>query len=343
MRRQTSTEATTHRYPLNDIWDKSGVGIAVLNDRMQYEAVNSQLAHMHGIPAENHVGRHLREIIGDVALQVEPAIHRAFHAGRPVLNIQCSGVFPSAPEPVPSKSWVVSYFPARDHTGAVKRVGAIVVEVEPEEIPAGHQLHEQPGEVPPRGEVLRSWKEIANYVHTCVKTVQRWEQLFGLPIHRLIESKGSVVFAMRAEIDGWMQSRSRSGRSPASSGEMEAAFAYSPVPALVIDDDRLIVQANIAAVEMVQTARKDLIGRKLDSLAWGEKPDKLDYEWNLFLNTGRSSGIRKLKRSEDTPVSVEYIARKAARGINLITFMVVRNESASERGFVQAETPRFHT
>lgn len=325
MRRQTNPETVTRLHPFNDIWDKSGVGVAVLNDRMEYEAVNPWLARMHGIPAENHVGRHFREIIGEIAPQVEAAIRRAFRAGRPVLNIQCSATFPSGPEKVQSRRLVVSYFPSRDHTGAVKRVGAIVVEVGPdEEIPAGYQLHEQ-GETAQRGEVLRSWKEIANYVQTCVKTVQRWEQLFGLPVHRLAASKGSVVYAMRAEIDGWMQSRSRSGRSAASSGEIEAAFAYSPVPSIVTDDNRVIVQANIAALEMVQTARENLIGRRLDSLAWDEKPDHFDYEWNLFLNTGLSSGIRKLRRSDDTRFSVEYIARKAAQGVNLITFMVVRN------------------
>lgn len=341
MRRQTNPQAMTRLHPFNDIWDKSGVGVAVLNDRMEYEAVNPWLARMHGISAENHVGRHFREIIGEIAPQVEAAIYRAFHDGRPVLNVQCSGMFPSASETMPGKRLVVSYFPSRDHTGAVKRVGAIIVEVQPdEEIPAGNELHEH-GEAAEKGEVLRSWKEIANYVQTCVKTVQRWEQLFGLPIHRLNASKGSVVYAMRAEIDGWMQSRSRSARSPASSGELEAAFTYSPVPSLVTDDNRVIIQANIAALEMVQAAREQLIGRRLDSLAWDEKPD-FDREWKLFLDAGRGAGIGTFKRSDGTPFSIEYVIKKAAAEVNVITFMVVRNVS-SEKEFSQAESLRFHT
>ena len=32
--------------------------------------------------------------------------------------------------------------------------------------------------------VLNSWKEIASYLGRSVRTVQRWEREFGLPVHR---------------------------------------------------------------------------------------------------------------------------------------------------------------
>jgi hypothetical protein len=42
---------------------------------------------------------------------------------------------------------------------------------------------------------------------TCVKTVQRWEKTHALPVRRVTEARGAVVFAFRSEIDVWMQSR----------------------------------------------------------------------------------------------------------------------------------------
>src|SRR5580692_5468714 len=48
---------------------------------------------------------------------------------------------------------------------------------------------------------LDSWKEIAGYLKRGVRTVQRWERVSGLPVHRL-DRQGSV-FAYKAELDGW--------------------------------------------------------------------------------------------------------------------------------------------
>lgn len=54
---------------------------------------------------------------------------------------------------------------------------------------------------------LTCWKDIANYLGKGVRTVQRWEQEFGLPIRR---PKGathkSPVSASRRDLDAWLDS-----------------------------------------------------------------------------------------------------------------------------------------
>ncbi len=54
---------------------------------------------------------------------------------------------------------------------------------------------------------LDSWKEIATYLGRGERTVQRWEREQGLPVHRLAHNKQGSVFAYRAELDAWWQSR----------------------------------------------------------------------------------------------------------------------------------------
>lgn len=49
--------------------------------------------------------------------------------------------------------------------------------------------------------VLTSWSEIADFAGRSVRTVQRWEEFYDLPVHR--NEKG--LFAYPAEIDEWMQ------------------------------------------------------------------------------------------------------------------------------------------
>jgi hypothetical protein len=54
-------------------------------------------------------------------------------------------------------------------------------------------------------EVLNSWKDISNYIGRGVRTVQRWEKDFGLPVRRPSGHLKSSVIAMRAEIDQWLK------------------------------------------------------------------------------------------------------------------------------------------
>jgi predicted DNA-binding transcriptional regulator AlpA len=60
-----------------------------------------------------------------------------------------------------------------------------------------------------RTEILRSWKEGTNYVGACDKTVQRWVSQYDFPIRRLDRRKGAVVFAFEAEVNDWLQMRTR--------------------------------------------------------------------------------------------------------------------------------------
>jgi TolB-like protein len=52
-------------------------------------------------------------------------------------------------------------------------------------------------------ETLDSWKAIAAYLHRDVRTVMRWEQGRGLPVHRIPGGGRPGVFALRSELDSW--------------------------------------------------------------------------------------------------------------------------------------------
>jgi TolB-like protein len=62
---------------------------------------------------------------------------------------------------------------------------------------------------------LGSWKAIAAYLDSSVRTVRRWERAEGLPVHRHMHHKLGRVFALRSELDTWRKTRAR-GPKPAS-------------------------------------------------------------------------------------------------------------------------------
>jgi TolB-like protein/Tfp pilus assembly protein PilF len=54
---------------------------------------------------------------------------------------------------------------------------------------------------------LDLWKEIASYLNRSEKTVRRWEEREGLPVHRLLHEKRGSVYAYTDELDAWWKSR----------------------------------------------------------------------------------------------------------------------------------------
>ncbi|OFW00469.1 MAG: hypothetical protein A3I61_05040 [Acidobacteria bacterium RIFCSPLOWO2_02_FULL_68_18] len=78
---------------------------------------------------------------------------------------------------------------------------------------------------------LDSWKEIAKYLRREVRTVIRWEQTRGLPVHRLPGGKSSRVFAYVDELERWLHNGGASksdvvpvpgaGAAPAAASQQE--------------------------------------------------------------------------------------------------------------------------
>jgi hypothetical protein len=54
---------------------------------------------------------------------------------------------------------------------------------------------------------LESWKQIAAYLNKSERTVRRWHELEGLPIHKHQHRQRGSVWAYRAELDQWFAGR----------------------------------------------------------------------------------------------------------------------------------------
>jgi PAS domain-containing protein len=320
----------------DEIWNKGGFGIAVLDNECRYQAINESLAQMHGISPEMHIGRGLKEVIGEVATQVEPALRRVFDTGTPVLNFTTGGRMPHR---LIGHRWVCNYFPIRNDSGEVVQVAAIVVERQPDDDaksiePTGEQL----GDTPPKGHILRSWKDIAAHMDTCVKTVQRWEHSYGLPVRRLAAIKGSVVFALKPEIDAWMLARTDQKQSVINEGNMHAVFTCFPAPALIIDDQRIIIHANTRALELIRVTKEELLGKNIENVEFSKTADYDLCECSLFQKSGKICGIRNFRRIDNTVFSAEYSMNRVAPGTNLVTFTVIHGDVAQREAiFFEAQ------
>jgi formate hydrogenlyase transcriptional activator len=107
-------------------FSSSSVGLSILDSDFRYLAVNNTLAETHGIPAPDHLGKTVRDILGDFADVIEPQLQRVFSTGEPVLNLDVSAIVASR---TGSGQWVANYFPIKDQSGTVTRIGLVVVEI----------------------------------------------------------------------------------------------------------------------------------------------------------------------------------------------------------------------
>jgi hypothetical protein len=52
--------------------------------------------------------------------------------------------------------------------------------------------------------ILNGWKDISSHIERCVRTAQRWELQFGMPVHRPASKRRTAVVAFAEELDMWL-------------------------------------------------------------------------------------------------------------------------------------------
>jgi hypothetical protein len=82
---------------------------------------------------------------------------------------------------------------------------AVLLPVERDLFMATQISQQTAGQAEAQTGVLSSWKDIAKYAGKGVRTVQRWEQQFGLPVRRPAGRSGkSTVLVYRSDLEEWM-------------------------------------------------------------------------------------------------------------------------------------------
>ncbi|MEB3827631.1 PAS domain S-box protein [Phormidium sp. CCY1219] len=79
---------------LNSLIDNSPLGIGILDHQMRYLQLNETLAEMHGISVAEHLGKAVREVLPELADNVEPALQYVLNTGESIVNVEISENMP---------------------------------------------------------------------------------------------------------------------------------------------------------------------------------------------------------------------------------------------------------
>ncbi len=109
------------------IYRAAPVGMSLGDANMQYVRINEQLAQINGMPAAAHIGLTIREVLPELADQLEPLYRHVMESGEPSINLEISGVVPS--QPGVERQWLLSYYPQKDAEERTIGVNSIVQEI----------------------------------------------------------------------------------------------------------------------------------------------------------------------------------------------------------------------
>jgi PAS domain S-box-containing protein len=112
---------------LDTLLASAPVAIGFWDRELRFIRLNDALAHLNGLPAKDHLGRTLAEVIPGLAATLEPLYRRVLDTGEPVVHEESTNV--SAKRPGEARHWLSSYYPVVDEEGETVGVGGMILEI----------------------------------------------------------------------------------------------------------------------------------------------------------------------------------------------------------------------
>jgi hypothetical protein len=190
------------------------------------------------------------------------------------------------------------------------------------------------------GQMLRSWKEIARHMGASVRTVQRWESEFQLPVRRIEARRGAVVFAFPAELESWLRVRTENQIPLVDDRYFRTVFMDSQFPSLVVDDVPLILAANFAAHDLVGPG-EPLLGENLHSILHSAEGLSAAASWAGFLRAGACFGHANLRDAEGHILGIEYVVKTFPPGLHVVSILSAGRQWAYKQLWCRPVGPDF--
>ena len=122
-RRESQIEAQLSE--LDQVYRYTPVGLFMLDRDLRYLRINELMAEVNGFSIEFHIGRTVREILPELADELEGIFRPVLECGEEVIHREIHGTTPK--EPDVERDWLASYFPFRSSEGEViGLIGAVM-------------------------------------------------------------------------------------------------------------------------------------------------------------------------------------------------------------------------
>jgi PAS domain S-box-containing protein len=112
---------------LETVYASAPVGLCFMDRELRFVMVNDYLAALNAVPAAEHIGRTLPEVIGEPGTVFEQDYRRVLESGRPLVDVESTGDVPA--EPGVMRHWIASYYPVFGPDRDVVGINVVVLDI----------------------------------------------------------------------------------------------------------------------------------------------------------------------------------------------------------------------
>src|SRR5215213_9926497 len=112
---------------LDTLFETAPVGLAYFDRDLRFVRVNDALAEINGVPAEEHIGRTVTEVLPALDPAVLDQFRRVIETGDAVTNYELRGETPARPGV--ERTWLDGFYPIRGGDGETLGMGAVILDI----------------------------------------------------------------------------------------------------------------------------------------------------------------------------------------------------------------------
>lgn len=115
------------RLLLDTLFETAPIGLGFFDTDLRYSRVNDALAAINGIPAGQHIGQRLTDLLPHMPPDVLRDFERVLETGVPIVDQEVVGETPAAPGV--ERNYLASYYPVVAADGTTLGLGAVVLDI----------------------------------------------------------------------------------------------------------------------------------------------------------------------------------------------------------------------
>jgi PAS domain S-box-containing protein len=127
LRRQGEEQIKNQLAEITHYYDNAPIGLVVLDTALRFVRVNKRLADINGIPAADHIGKTVGEILPGLAEQARQIADEILRTGKAVTAVELTGETPA--DPGVTHYWLEGWYPLHHFNGEISGFNIIVEDI----------------------------------------------------------------------------------------------------------------------------------------------------------------------------------------------------------------------
>lgn len=111
----------------NAFFTAAPAGLTILDHQLRFVQINDTLAQINGLPAIDHLGKTVGEVLPELENFLDPIFHEVLRTGQPILNIEGGTEKSDAPGSV--RHWLASFFPLSGPDTQMWGIGGVTIDI----------------------------------------------------------------------------------------------------------------------------------------------------------------------------------------------------------------------